>query len=248
MALDLPVVNGSNGTWGTILNAALTDIDTRLAAATTKNGDQDTAIDGLTGRVTTLESNTNTGGKLTVVNGVYPALSVGQTFLDTATGFMSYVASVAGSTVRVPFPGSYLAKLKRTTTQTYGNNSAGALNFTAADFDRMGGWNSGNPTRYTAAVPGAYEFTGAISYAANATGYRSTTWYLNGAAQNSSSIIVPAVTGEATVVNARPTVFKLNAGDYVELFGYQNSGTSITTDATTANQPSIQVKYLGYNA
>lgn len=246
MALDLPVVNGSSGTWGSILNAALTDIDSRLSAAIIKNNDQDTALNTVTGRVNTLEA--NTGGKLTVVTGVYPTLAAGQIFLDTNNGYLSYVASVSGVPTRVPFPGSYVAKLKRTTTQNYGNNSAGALNFNAADTDRLGGWSSGTPTRYTATVPGAYEFTGAISYAANATGYRSTTWYLNGAAQNSSSIIIPAVTGESTVVNARPCILKLNVGDYVELYGYQNSGSTVTTDATTANQPSIQVKYLGYNA
>lgn len=245
MALTLPDVNGSSGTWGSILNAALTDMDTRLNDATTKNTAQDTSLTTLGNRVTTLETS---GGKLAVATSTTrPAPAVGQIVLETDTGYLYYMASVGGTPTRVPFPGSYVAKLKRTTPQNFGNNSAGGVAFTAADLDRLGAWSSAAPTRYTAPVPGAYEFTGAISYAANGTGFRSTTWYVNGAAQNSSSIIIPAVTGEATVVNARPVVLRLAVGDYVELVGLQNSGATITTDTTTANQPSIQVKYLGYN-
>lgn len=247
MALAKPVVNGSSGTWGSILNDALDDLDTRITDATTKNTTQDTTLTALDGRIDTLENDTG-GGGLTVASGSLPAVAVGQIVLDTVTGYLHYGASVGGTPTRVPFPGSYVAKLKRTTTQTYGNNAAGALNFSAADTDRLGGWNNGTPTRYTATIPGAFEFTGAISWVTNATGYRSVTWYLNGAAQNASSAIVPGTSGESTVVVARPAVLRLNVGDYVELYGLQNSGGSITTDAATANQPSIQVKYLGYNA
>lgn len=246
MALELPVVNDSLGTWGTILNAALTDIDTRLTDATNKNTSQDTTLTTLDNRVDTLENSTSGGGLTVATSGTRPAATVGQVVLETDTGFLYYVASVGGTATRVPFPGSYLAKLKRTTTQTYGNNSSGAVSFTAADFDRLGGWDGGS--RYTAAVPGAYEFTGAISWVANATGYRSVTWSVNGVTHNCTAAIIPAATGESTVVVARPAVLTLNAGDYVELFGLQNSGASITTDAAYMNQPSMVVKYLGYNA
>jgi hypothetical protein len=248
VAVTLPVVNGSSGTWGTILNAALTDIDTRLTTATTSIGTQDTDIGSLKTRVTTLEGATSAGGKLTVAtSGTRPALAVGQIVLETDTGFLYYAASVNGVATRVPFPGSYVAKLKRTTTQNYGNNSAGALQYNTADFDRLAGWNGGTPSRYTAQVPGSYEFAGAISYETNATGYRQVTWYVNGTAQNTSNAVVAAATGESTVAVARTITLKLAAGDYVEMYGLQNSGSTLATDVTTAFQPGMQVKYLGYN-
>lgn len=247
MAITLPVVNGSSGTWGTILNAALTDIDTRLTDATSKNTSQDTTLTTLGGRVTTLEGSAGSGGELTVAtSATRPAPAVGQIVLETDTGFLYYVASVSGTPTRVPFPGSYLAKLKRATTQTYGNNTAGPVAFTVADFDRLKGWNG--TTRYTATVPGIYEFTGAISWVTNTTGYRSVTWNVNGAPHNCTAAIIPAAPGESTVVVARPCVLALNANDYVELVGQQNSGVSLTTDAGYINQPSMVVKYLGYNA
>lgn len=243
MAVTLPVVNGSSGTWGTILNAAITDLDSRVTTNTTQNQTQDNSLNSLTGRVNTLE--TSGGGKLAVAtSGSRPTPVVGQIVLETDTGFLYYVASVSGTPTRVPFPGSYLAKIKRTTAQTFGNNSAGALQFSAADFDRLGGWSV---SKYTATVPGTYEFTGAISFAANTSGTRTVTWYVNGNAFNATSAVVPGTSGDSTVVVARPSVFKLALGDYVELYGLQNSGSSLATETSSTSWPSMQVKYLGYN-
>lgn len=247
MTVTLPVVNGSSGTWGTILNAALTDIDNRLSTAVTTNGNQDNNITNLTSRVTTLESGSSAGGKFTVAtSGSRPTPAVGQVVLETDTGFIYYVASVNGTPTRVPMPGSYLAKLKRSTAQNFGNSSAGALVFTAADFDRLGGWNGS--TRYTAQVPGMYEFSGAISFSVSTAGYRQVSWYVNAGVFNSSNAIVPGASGDSTVVVARPFIAKLAAGDYVELFGLQNSGATLTTDTSNAYLPSMSVKYLGFYA
>lgn len=239
MAVTLPVVNGSSGTWGTILNAALTDIDGRLTTTIS-----DTS--GLQSRVSNLE--TSGGGKLTVAtSSSRPSPAVGQVVLETDTGFLYYVASIGGNPTRVPFPGSYVAKLKRTSTQNFGNNSAGALQYSIADVDRLGGFSTGTPSRYTAQVAGTYEFTGAISYSVSATGYRSASWYYQGGAFNGGGAVVPGTSGETTVVVARPAIIRMSAGEYVELYGLQNSGATLTTDTTTAYQPGMQVKYLGYN-
>jgi hypothetical protein len=236
VAVTLPVVNGSSGTWGTILNAALTDVDDRLTAATGN-------VTSLTTRVTALETG---GSKLTIAtSSSRPTAAAGQIVLETDTGYIYYVVTIDGTPTRVPFPGSYVAKLKQTATQTFGNNSAGAITWTAEDFDRLSGWSTG--TRYTATIGGNYEFSGAVSFVSSATGIRNATWYLNGVAQNSSASSVAAASGESTVVVARPAVFKLAAGDYVELYGRQTSGGSITTDNTTAFQSSMTVKYLGAN-
>lgn len=238
MAVTLPVVNGSSGTWGTILNAALTDIDNRLSTNTTDSTD-------LKNRVSNLE--TSGGGKLTVAtSGSRPTPAVGQVVLETDTGYLYYVASVQGAPTRVPFPGSHVAKLRRTSSQNFGNNSAGALQFTVADFDRLGSWNSSTPSRYTAQIPGIYEFTGGLSYSVSTAGYRSVTWYYNGSPFNASNAVVPGAAGDSTVVAARTSTLKLAVGDYVELFGMQNSGATLTTDTTNAYLPNMSVKYLGY--
>lgn len=238
MALNLPVVNGSSGTWGGILNDTLTDIDNRITTAANASSD-------LGDRIATLES----GSKLTIATSTNrPVATAGQIVLETDTGFLYYVITIGGTPTRLPFPGSYVAKLKKTNSQNYGNGSAGAVFFTATDFDRLGSWTAANPSRYTATVAGAYEFTGAIGYAAsNTTGTRQAWWAINGTAQNCTLASVAGTSTESTVVVARPAILSLAPGQYVELIGMQTSGGTIATDATTSAQPSMSVKYLGYN-
>jgi hypothetical protein len=243
----LPIVNGSSGTWGTILNAALTDIDNRLTSVTTNSTTNSNNLTSLTSRVTTLESAGSAGGKLTVATSTTrPPLTVGQIVLETDTGFMYYAASVAGTATRVPFPGSYLAKLRQTATQNLTTSQATALTFNSIDYDRMGAYSG---TRYTAGVPGSYEFTGAVAFSTNATGYRGTFWYYNGALVNGSTVNTPAVPGTVapTVVPLRTVTFKMAAGDYVEAYAIQNSGSTLATENGTQFQSTAQVKYLGYN-
>jgi hypothetical protein len=252
VALTLPIVNNSTGTWGGILNTALTDLDNRLETVTTTTETTNTDLANLDERVTTLENAGGGGGGgtagLTVVYGTLPTPTIGAAVLDGATGYLHYGADINGTATFVPFPGSFLAKLKRIQVQAYGNNTFGALAFDAADTDRLGGWSAANPTRYTAMVPGSYEFTGAIGWATNATGIRQVYFTKNGATFNGSLNLVQAVTGSPTFALVRATIIGLAAGDYVEMVGLQSSGVTLNTDNNTTDQPGMHVKYLGYYA
>lgn len=254
MAVTKPVVNGSSGTWGTILNAALDDLDTRITADVANLVTANTAITtnatnttNLGTRVTALEGAANT--KLIVAtSGTRPAAAVGQAVLETDTGFLYYVVSIGGTPTRVPFPGSYLARMRRTTTQNIGNSSQNEISFSSADFDRLTGWSSGSPTRYTAKVAGDYEFSGMVSFAANSTGYRLATILHNGSNVPGAVSVVPAGQAVAsTAVSLRPITVTMALNDYVELSCFHNGGATLATDATTHYQPTLQVKYLGYH-
>lgn len=250
MAVTLPIVNGSTGTWGTILNDAITDIDGRLVTATNTNGTQKTDIEALDLRLDTIEA-TNTIGLLAVSTAAgKPAARVGLMGLETDTGYMYYCASIAGVATRVPFPGQFLAKIKQTSAQNFTSGNGAALILHSADTNRTNGWTSG--TRFTATVPGMYEFTGAIAYGANAAGYRSAIWYKGGNPINGGGATISATpitpTSAQTIVVARPCIIGLNVGDYMELWGAQNSGVTLATDTSLAAQSGIQVKYLGYYA
>lgn len=251
MTVELPVVNGSSGTWGGILNAALTDIDNRVTAATQTNAQQDQNITNLQSDVNTIK--TNPSGKVaTATSNSRPTPIIGQVVIETDTGYIYYGADVNGTPTPVPIPGSYVAKLRRTSTQNFGNNSQGALNWTEAGFDRLGGWSNSAPSRYTAKVPGMYEFFGMISFDETNTGgngQRQTFWALNGTVQNGTATAVDAIfDGPPTTVSLRPVILKLSVGDYVEAMGLQNSGATVTTSSTTAFQPSVQVIYRGFYA
>jgi hypothetical protein len=205
LAITKPVVNGSSGTWGTILNDALDDIvaahntDADALATTTTN------VTALTSRVNTLEAGAGGGSPSSV----------------------------------------YAARLRLTSSQSIGNASLNSIAFSTADYDRLGGWSAGNATRYTAQEAGDYELSGQVSFAANATGYRQVGIMLNGAHLPGGSVVTAAAPTTVTSVATRPVIVTMNAGDYVSLFGYQNSGATLGTDATTQWQPTLQVKYLG---
>jgi len=246
--VSLPVINGSTGTWGTILNQAIRDIEGYLNTNAASDVTQGTDITQLKTDVNALKA-TNTVGMMAVSTSLNrPTPTVGLMGLETDTGYMYYVASVSGTPTRVPFPGQYLAKIKQTNSQNFTQGNGAALTLHTADMNRLNGWTSGS--RYSAQVPGVYEFTGAITFGANATGYRSAIWYKQGAAFNGAGVTIPATpitpTSAPTTVVARPTIIGLNVGEYVELYGVQSGAATLATDASAIVQSGMQVKYLGY--
>lgn len=248
MAVTLPIVGGSSGVWGSILNDAITDIDNRLVTATGTNSAQDTDITDLKSRLTALETAPPARGMLIITtSGTRPPMTQGQICLETDTGYLYYVHTAGGALTRIPWPGSHIAGIRQTTAQNTTTGTATALTMDTRDFDRLGGW--AGTSRYTAFVKGLYEFTGAVSFATNTTGYRACYWAVNGAGRPASRVqIPPAPTGASTVIAARPMTVSLNVGDYVELMAHQNSGATLSTDVTTGTmyQPSVLIKFLGY--
>jgi hypothetical protein len=101
-------------------------------------------------------------------------------------------------------------------------------------------------SRITVSEAGVYDFTGQVSWAANATGKR----YVFGAANNNGAgATVPirgysevmAVTGDYTALDFAFR-WKLSAGGYVEIFALQNSGGALALKGADASyHPAIQV-------
>lgn len=110
------------------------------------------------------------------------------------------------------------------------NSFAGVPWNNSTDDNWSGHSNVTNTSRYTAQVAGLYRFAGTVALAASTTGYRLTGWGLNGAEIANSRYYFPAPSG--TVISsavAATTKLRLNVGDYVELFYYQNSGGPLNT-------------------
>ncbi|HEY1179930.1 MAG TPA: hypothetical protein VGF17_27555 [Phytomonospora sp.] len=96
-----------------------------------------------------------------------------------------------------------------------------------------------NNSRIYARTAGKYRISGQLVFAANATGVRIATVRLNaagliGGGTGLLSTNQNALSSGTTAVPLPPDTFTLAAGDYVEMFGYQNSGAALNTDPNFA--------------
>lgn len=121
------------------------------------------------------------------------------------------------------------------------------ITFTSHTVDRdyLGGAmhsDSVNTSRATAIFAGWYQVSGAVGYAASATGRRLASWAVNGTEDISARIFVPTTAVADVGVPARTKVIYLNVGDYIELWGYQESGGVLNT---TTPLSSMSLRWVG---
>lgn len=89
--------------------------------------------------------------------------------------------------------------------------------------------NVTNNSRATAIVSGWYRPSGCVAFAASATGTRGARFAVNGTAvAGTAQFGPPTAAGSAAIAAVTFPIF-LNAGDYVEIQGVQNSGGNLNT-------------------
>ena len=101
-----------------------------------------------------------------------------------------------------------------------------------------------NTSRLTvpAGKAGYYGIYGQLRFAANSTGQRNIAFYKNGVAQNISLITLPSAS--LSLGASMYSVLSLAVADYVEFFGFQNSGGALDANATDVNAVFVMT-YLG---
>jgi hypothetical protein len=226
VAITKPTVNGSSGTWGTLLNQALDDLQSQIDA--------------------TIPENTITArGDLIAGTAASTAarLPVG------ATGRVLTADTAAGTGMSWQLaPGALVLKVRATGSQNLADSTNVALNFNAIDYDRFGTFNAAGATSYAPGVTGWYELNGAGSFVnTNSGGSRSVVWLLNGVSVPGGGTQLQPVNTLAMGVAARPTVVQLTAiTDTISLAASQTSGVQLTTASAAATlQVSMHIKYLG---
>lgn len=119
--------------------------------------------------------------------------------------------------------------VRRSTTQSIGNNSLTAVQFSAADLRDTDNYHNTVTNNSRMTVPtglgGWYQVTATISWATNATGRRIIAWRINGSTTG-IGIVVPASPSGGTGCNLVDEI-ELAAGDYVEVLGLQQSGANL---------------------
>lgn len=123
--------------------------------------------------------------------------------------------------------------------QSVGQNIATGFGGLAAtlgtpEIDSYGGWSAGTPTRYTAQVPGWYLFIGGFSFPVNSVGTRNAQIQKNGSTVRSIGTCTNALSTTSFNLNMQALgLFLMNGTtDYVEMWGYQDSGSTLTTVAS----------------
>ena len=112
-----------------------------------------------------------------------------------------------------------------------GNQSISNTTTTKVTFDTYtnnshGSWDTGN-NRYVVKTAGPFNLAGTIGYAANATGYRQVSYSINGGTAEVLNQTNSVGASDPTICGFSGTTPYLSAGDYIELFTYQNSGGAL---------------------
>lgn len=97
--------------------------------------------------------------------------------------------------------------------------------------------------RATAVYPGWYDTGGAACYAANATGQRAVRTSVNATGLNASESVFGAFASVNNSIPLRGKKAFLNAGDYLTVQTWQNSGGTLATAVATSAQSSMSLSW-----
>lgn len=159
-----------------------------------------------------------------------------------------WVCTVAGTpgtwvTTRSTFIG---CRLFLSTAQAVASSASSAITFDSESFDTDGFHSTvSNTSRITipTGLAGKYRITALVDYPANSTGIRYCFIRKNGTAgADPTGMIVPA--GATEIAADLATVMDLVAGDFIELFGWQTSGGSLSV-FSGAGSTRFEAEYLG---
>jgi hypothetical protein len=140
------------------------------------------------------------------------------------------------------------ARVRRTAAQSVANNATLVVPYDTVDFNVGGVYNAAQPTRMTAPIPGRYLIVATARWQNNDQGRRTIALEVNGtAAQIARSNVSPYSAGGVNPLQPEQTaqaVYKLNAGDYVEVWAYQDSGVALGLLSAIDNGVTFSMQWL----
>jgi hypothetical protein len=140
------------------------------------------------------------------------------------------------------------ARVRRTAAQQVANNATLIVSYDAIDFNVGDVYNAAQPTRMTAPIAGRYLIVATARWQNNDQGRRTIALEVNGtAAQIARSNVSAYFQGGANPLQPEQTaqaVYKLNAGDYVEVWAYQDSGGALNLLSAIDNGVTFSMQWL----
>jgi hypothetical protein len=169
---------------------------------------------------------------------VWPTVVPGQ--FETSALFNTLSANGAYLTNPPNFVGT------QSVVQSLANTTWTALLLDTTQTDPYAGHsNVTNSSRWTCptGVPGWYTVCGVAAYVPNATGFRTARLQVNGTAIVGAESYGPNNGGAETVIVTPTRDVFLNAGDYVEVAGWQNTGGALNTSTGGETRSALFVRF-----
>lgn len=195
-------------------------------------------------------ANPFTGGSRPI--GIHPIYMEPGNLIDSYNLVYKSSNNELGITFNFKSPDSYLF-LTRNANQIIPNNANTSIIWTTSQKLNGNGltWSSAtNPSRITISQGGNYMFTFTGAYDASAAGIRTFWLSKNGVVVGSATRFGDGqLTGSAnnTIQSGSFSFNGLVAGDYIELWTYQNSGGNLNARGNTEEECQITATYLGGN-
>jgi len=135
---------------------------------------------------------------------------------------------------------------ERSTAQTLTTATQTKIEFDSVLYDSWNCWDlSPNPTRLTAPIDGIFMAIGTVAFQASASGHRALNILLNNTTEICRSDFPTVGNSIDTHTTVTSPSFKMAAGDYIELRGWQNSGSNLDILASGDHKPTLTLIYLG---
>lgn len=163
--------------------------------------------------------------------------------IATATYFNANVRDAGNFFLSLP-----VCECRQTVAQSIPNVSGTALSFNTNDVDTDSGHSTvTNNSRYTAKTRGRFQVSGGISYAAHAdSNAREVEIQVNGASIGGTDICVIGFSADNTRIGTRvKSIFLNGSTDFVQIVGFQASGGALNTVISSAQQPHMNVRWIG---
>jgi hypothetical protein len=140
------------------------------------------------------------------------------------------------------------ARVRRTAAQSVANNATLVVSYDAVDFNVGGVYTAAQPTRMTAPIAGRYLIVATARWQNNDQGRRTIALEVNGTAvQIARSNVSAYFQGGVNPLQPEQTaqaVYMLNAGDYVEVWAYQDSGGALNLLSAIDNGVTFSMQWL----
>ncbi|ROO51470.1 hypothetical protein EDC02_6348 [Micromonospora sp. Llam0] len=136
------------------------------------------------------------------------------------------------------------AVLRKSSAQEILASTDTSVEWDVAELDTHGGWDSGEPTRYTCQVDGWYEVAGHIMWEPYVADRRLSWLWLNGVSVLGSREVIWPATSDTALSVARAPLLRMETGDYVEVRVRQATATPL--DVQSGTNQAASALYVHY--